>query len=313
MNAMTRRALPQLSGSTFITDGGLETTLIFHAGLDLRDFAAFVLLETDSGRRSLREYYLPYIETGRRRGVGVVLDTPTWRASSDWGARLGYSDEALAELNRRGVALIEQLRAETGNDPELVISGCLGPRGDGYRADLLMTADEAERYHGVQIETFADSAADMITGLTLTYANEAIGISRAAAAAGLPVVISFTVETDGRLPDGRPLAEAIEQVDAETPVGPAYYMINCAHPTHFAGLFASPGAWAERIRGIRANASSKSHAELDESETLDEGDPLDLADRYRSLAPQLPSLTIIGGCCGTDARHIDAICAAWPA
>jgi S-methylmethionine-dependent homocysteine/selenocysteine methylase len=309
---VSRRELPQLSGSTFITDGGLETTLIFHAGPDLPDFAAFVLLDTEGGRRSLREYYVPYIEIGRRRGVGVVLDTPMWRASADWGACLGYSDEALAELNRRGVALLEELRAEAANDQEVVISGCLGPRGDGYRADLLMSADEAERYHGVQIETFADSAADMITALTLTYPDEAIGITRAAAAAGLPVVISFTVETDGRLPDGRPLAEAIEQVDAETAVGPAYYMINCAHPTHFAGLFDSRGAWTERIRGIRANASSKSHAELDESETLDAGDPVDLAERYRGLAPRLPSLTIVGGCCGTDARHIDAICATWP-
>jgi homocysteine S-methyltransferase len=301
--------LPQLGGSTFITDGGLETTLTFHAGIDLPYFAAFVLLDTDGGRQSLREYYLPYNEIARRRDVGIVLDTPTWRASSDWGARLGYSGEALAGLNRRGVELLEELRAESGI--ELVISGCLGPRGDGYRADHLMSADEAESYHTAQISSFAGTAADMITALTLNYADEAVGIVRAAQAADLPVVISFTVETDGRLPDGRPLGEVIEHVDAETNTGAAYFMINCAHPTHFANIFDRPAPWVARIRGLRANASRLSHAELDDSETLDEGDPVDLAEQYRRLASRLHNLTIIGGCCGTDERHIDAICAAW--
>jgi S-methylmethionine-dependent homocysteine/selenocysteine methylase len=302
--------LPQLSSSTFITDGGRETSLIFHAGLDLPDFAAFVLLDTVEGRRSLREYYEPYVEIARTRGVGIVLDTPTWRASADWGDRLGYSSEALADVNRRGVALLEEVKAEA-EDVRLVISGCLGPRGDGYRADLLMTAGEAERYHGPHIATFASRAADMIPALTLTYGDEAVGIVRAAAAAEMPVVIAFTVETDGRLPDGRPLGEAIEQVDAETGEAAAYFMINCAHPTHFARLFDNPGGWVGRIRGLRANASSKSHAELDEAETLDEGNPAELAEQYRALAPQLPNLTVVGGCCGTDDRHIDAICAAW--
>ena len=306
-----RAQLPQLSGRTFVTDGGMETDLIFHAGLELPHFASFVLLENVRGTDTLRDYYLRYIELAREYGVGIVLDTPTWRANPDWGARLGYSPAALAEVNRRGVALLEELRASAGDEPALVISGCIGPQGDGYRADQLMTAAEAEQYHAVQIAAFADTAADMVSALTLTYANEAVGIVRGAEEAAIPSVISFTVETDGRLPSGQPLGEAIEQVDAETAGGAAYFMINCAHPTHFADVLEDGGPWVDRIRGLRANASAKSHAELDEAEELDEGDPLELARQYRDLSRHLPNLTVVGGCCGTDHRHIAAICSAW--
>ena len=306
-----RAQLPQLSGRTFVTDGGMETDLIFHAGLELPHFASFVLLENVRGTDTLRDYYLRYIELAREYGVGIVLDTPTWRANPDWGARLGYSSAALAEVNRRGVALLEELRASAGDEPALVISGCIGPQGDGYRADQLMTAAEAEQYHAVQIAAFADTAADMVSALTLTYANEAVGIVRGAEEAAIPSVISFTVETDGRLPSGQPLGEAIEQVDAETAGGAAYFMINCAHPTHFADVLEDGGPWVDRIRGLRANASAKSHAELDEAEELDEGDPLELARQYRDLSRHLPNLTVVGGCCGTDHRHIAAICSAW--
>ncbi len=306
-----RAQLPQLSGRTFVTDGGMETDLIFHAGLELPHFASFVLLENVRGTDTLRDYYLRYIELAREYGVGIVLDTPTWRANPDWGARLGYSPAALADVNRRGVALLEELRASAGDEPALVISGCIGPQGDGYRADQLMTAAEAEQYHAAQIAAFADTAADMVSALTLTYANEAVGIVRGAEEAAIPSVISFTVETDGRLPSGQPLGEAIEQVDAETAGGAAYFMINCAHPTHFADVLEDGGPWVDRIRGLRANASAKSHAELDEAEELDEGDPPELARQYRDLSRHLPNLTVVGGCCGTDHRHIAAICAAW--
>lgn len=304
---MHRGPLPQLSGEPFITDGGMETTLIFHVGLELPHFASFVLLEDERGRKILRDYYRPYVEIARERGVGIILDTPTWRANPDWGARLGLSPAALAELNRRGVALLEALRAEAG-ELSFVISGCLGPRGDGYRVEELMTAAEAEQYHLPQIATLAEAGADMIGALTLTYPAEATGIVRAAGAAAIPAVVSFTVETDGRLPSGQALPEAIEEVDAETAGAAAYFMVNCAHPTHFADVLEDAGPWADRIRGVRANASAKSHAELDEAEELDEGDPRELARNYRDLAARLRNLTVVGGCCGTDQRHVAAIC-----
>jgi S-methylmethionine-dependent homocysteine/selenocysteine methylase len=287
-----------------ITDGGMETTLIFKQGFDLPDFASFVLLDDPTGLDALRAYYRSYIDIAETRRVGIILDTPTWRANPDWGERLGYGTEALADVNRRAVALLEELRS-----PRVVISGCIGPRGDGYRVDAAMSTQDAEAYHAPQVETFAGTTADLVSALTLTYADEATGIVRAAAAREVPVVISFTVETDGRLPSGQALGEAIEQVDEETNEAAAYFMVNCAHPTHFADAL-EPGPWLERLQGVRANASKKSHAELDEADQLDEGDPAELADRYRELRDRLPALTVVGGCCGTDHRHVDAVCAA---
>jgi len=307
---MTDRAqLPQLSGETFITDGGMETTLIFNEGIALPDFASFILLEDPTGVDVLRAYYTSYLEIAAQHGVGIVLDTPTWRANPDWGDRLGYSAAELADVDRRGVALLEELRATADGVTHVIISGCIGPRGDGYRVDNEMTAEEAQRYHEPQVATFADTAADLVSALTLTYAGEAIGVARAAQNAGIPSVISFTVETDGRLPNGQSLREAIDEVDDQTHGAVAYFMINGAHPTHFAHVL-EDGDWRGRIRGLRANASEKSHAELDEAEELDSGDPAALARHYRDLQTRLPNLTVVGGCCGTDHRHVAEICTA---
>jgi homocysteine S-methyltransferase len=310
VSAAARSVLPQLAGQRFITDGGMETDLIFHDGIDLPDFAAFVLLDHERGRDALTRYYERYLEVARRHGVGVILDTPTWRASLDWGARLGYSPGQLAQIIRRGVALLRDLEARAGGEPAVVVSGCLGPRRDGHDANALMTADEAAEYHEFEVSILAEAGADLVTALTLSYAEEAVGIIRAGASADIPVVISFTVETDGRLASGQPLGAAIQQVDEATAGAAAYFMINCAHPTHFADALAGSPPWMSRVRGIRANASAKSHAEIDESDELDEGDPLELAASYRELTARLPRLSILGGCCGTDHRHIDAICAA---
>jgi len=285
----------------------METTLIFRDGLELPEFAAFVLLDDDAGVAALRGYYESYAQLASELEAGIVLDTPTWRASSDWGERLGYDEAGLADANRRGVALLRELRDRRGGDPQILISGCLGPRGDGYVVGETMDADEAERYHSPQAAVLADARVDLLTALTLTYAEEAVGIVRAAGRQDVPVVISFTVETDGRLPSGQALGDAIEQVDRETGGAAAYFMVNCAHPTHFAHVLDPDSPWVERIVGLRANASTKSHAELDASDELDDGDPDDLAERYRSLGDVLPRLAVVGGCCGTDERHIAAV------
>ena len=296
----------------FLTDGGLETTLIFHRGLDLPCFAAFDLLKHDAGRDELRAYFAPYLGLARDQGVGFVLDTATWRANPDWALQLGYSLDDLDAANRAAVALAEEIRAAgPANGAPIVINGVIGPRGDGYDPGELMSPDEAEGYHARQVATFADSAADMVTAVTMTHAEEAIGIARAARAHDMPAVISFTVETDGRLPDGQPLGAAIERVDAETGGSVAYFMINCAHPSHFADVLEDDGAWRERVRGLRANASAKSHAELDEAEELDEGDPVALGAEHGALRPRLGSVAVLGGCCGTDCRHVEAIARAW--
>lgn len=308
--AKYRRGLPLLKGGLFLSDGGMETTLIFHEGVALPHFAAFVLLSTADGRRRLLSYYARYLAIAQRHGTGFVLDTPTWRASSDWGIKLGYDDEALAEVNQNAVYMLTELRAEYERpQAPIVLNGAIGPRGDGYRLSR-MDANEAEDYHSPQIASFAVSDADMVSAYTLTSIDEAIGITRAAQSHGMPCAISFTVETDGRLPDNRTLQAAIETVDAATDGYPHYYMINCAHPSHFERSLHTHSAWTQRIAGIRANASMMSHAELDDSETLDAGDPVDLGQRYRTLTALLPRLRILGGCCGTDHRHIAAICEA---
>ncbi len=309
--AQYRNALPQLGGDLFLTDGGIETTLIFHDGLDLPDFAAYALLRRPEGEAALRKYFRAYAAIAQRFGVGLILESATWRASRDWAERLGHTPAELADLNRAAVRQLEGIRAEfqTARAP-MVISGCLGPRGDGYNPSSLMSAEAAEAYHAEQVRTFADSAADLVTAITLNYVEEAIGIVRAARNAGMPMVISFTVETDGRLPTKDTLQAAIERVDTATAAYPAYYMINCAHPTHFERALDPKEAWVQRLRGLRANASRQSHAELNESPTLDTGDPVELGREYAALKQRLPRLNVMGGCCGTDHRHVEQIATA---
>jgi S-methylmethionine-dependent homocysteine/selenocysteine methylase len=304
-----RNSLPQQTGKLFLTEGGLETTLVFHDGIDLPNFAAFDLLKTVEGVHRLEQHYRQYAAIATANKAGFVLESVTWRASSDWGELMGYSATALDDINKQSVEMLEVLREELETeDSPMVISGCVGPRGDGYNPDDFMTAEKAQAYHSAQIRSLSESVTDMVTAMTITYAEEAIGIVRAADEENIPVVISFTVETDGRLPSGQALKDAIEQVDAETGSAPAYYMINCAHPEHFEGTLIGDGSWLQRIQGIRANASNKSHAELDECETLDDGDPHELAQSYSDFSKNLKQLNVFGGCCGTDHRHVEAIC-----
>jgi S-methylmethionine-dependent homocysteine/selenocysteine methylase len=303
---VTATSLPQLDAPLFVTDGGLETCLVFHAGIDLPDFAAFPLVDSDEGRAALREYFEPYLELAEKQGVGIVLDTPTWRANPDWGARLGYDADRLAAVNRRAVEFTRDLAREHPSVP-VALDGVLGPRGDGYVVGAVMTPAQAADYHGFQIWALRDAGADMVTAVTMTYVDEAIGVADAARSAGLPVVVSFTVETDGRLPSGETLADAIGRVDGATDGFVAYFMINCAHPTHFASVLDDGGSWLDRVGGIRANASKMSHAELDEAEELDRGDPVELAAAYCDLRARLPELRVVGGCCGTDIEHVTAI------
>jgi S-methylmethionine-dependent homocysteine/selenocysteine methylase len=306
-----RKRLPQLSGGLFLTDGGLETTLIFHDGMELPYFAAFHLLRNAAGREALTRYFERYIAIARSEGRGFILESPTWRASSDWGDKLGYTHDEIAAANRESIRLMLDLRGqhETASTP-MVVSGCVGPRGDGYDPGEVMSAGEAEAYHAHQISAFAEAGADMVTAITMTNASEAVGVVGAAKKAGMPVAVSFTLETDGRLPTGQALADAIAEVDAATASATAYYMINCAHPLHFADTLAAGEVWTARIRGIRANASRRSHQELNEAPDLDAGDPIELGGQYRDLLRRHPQLNVLGGCCGTDHRHVESISSA---
>ncbi|WEX74736.1 homocysteine S-methyltransferase family protein [Sinorhizobium numidicum] len=302
-----RHRLPQLGGDIFLTDAGIETRSIFQDGLELPHFAAFHLLRDEKGAQALRDCYRRHAEIARKNGTGFILESATWRASRDWGDKLGYSAQTLDEANRKAIALLRELKAEfeTERSP-MIISGCIGPRRDGYDPGKVMSPEEAQAYHARQVGVFAESGVDLVTAITMTNTNEAIGVTRAAQAFGLPAVISFTVETDGRLPTGERLQDAIEAVDRAIGNGPEYFMINCAHPTQFKNVL-DGGAWVERLCGIRANASKCSHAELDAATVLDDGNPIELGLQYRDLRRCFGHIEVLGGCCGTDHRHTEQI------
>lgn len=303
---MTSTRLPNHRPGRFLTDGGIETDLIYRRGLDLPHFAAFPLLDTITGRAALRSYYTDYMDIAAVNDSALMLESPTWRANPDWGTVLGYPAPELARLNQAGITLMRDIQARHADDAtEVVISGSIGPRYDGYSTDACMQPEEAASYHRPQLQAFATADADMASAYTITHTGEAIGIVRAARSIGLPIAVSFTVETDGRLPSGVSLAEAITEVDAAA--APDYFLVNCAHPTHIRRALTTAGPWIERIFGIRANASRRSHAELDEANDLDDGDPGEFANAMVGLARMLPNLAIVGGCCGTDFRHVAAL------
>ena len=304
--------LPQLDGRLFLSDGGIETSLIFLEGIELPHFAAFDLLRDPTGRAVLHKYFARYAQIARDSKVGFILESPTWRSSPDWGAKLGYTKADLDVINRAAIKLMLELREEYAtSDSPMVVSGCVGPRGDGYDPGQVMTHEEAALYHTPQIASMAAAGAEMITAITMTNVPEAIGIARSAREVSLPSVIAFTVETDGKLPTGQSLGQAIGEVDAATDRSPAYYMINCAHPTHFADMLDAAErageSWVKRIRGLRANASKRSHQELNDSPDLDAGNPVELGQEYAELRRRHPQINVLGGCCGTDHRHLEQI------
>jgi S-methylmethionine-dependent homocysteine/selenocysteine methylase len=295
--------------STILTDGGLETELIFKHDIDLPHFASFPMFDKPKYQNIFRNYFREYLEVAKKNKTGFILESPTWRASPDWGFKLGYSAQEIAKVNERAVKLVQELKAEYEDDIDLVIiSGCIGPRSDGYLVGELMEPNEAKKFHLLQLKALKNAGAQIITAQTMTNSNEGLGIVLAAKENEIPVVISFTVELDGNLPTGESLESVINKIDEITDKYPAYYMINCAHPSHFIGQFENNGDWKLRIKGVRSNASCKSHAELNECTELDAGNAQDLANWHQKLKAHLPNLIVYGGCCGTDVSHIRSIC-----
>jgi S-methylmethionine-dependent homocysteine/selenocysteine methylase len=302
-----RNTLPQLAGDIFLTDAGVETDLIFNHGIEIREFAAHTLLPDPVGKQALIDYFRGFLLLAREHNTGYILDSVTWKAHMHWAEDLGASEQDLQEANKASIALISQLRDEfSSNAKPIVLNGVIGPQGDPYAPESEIAVHESEQYHAKQISWLAETNVDMVTALTFTQSDEASGLVLAAHSVGLPVVVSFTVETDGRLPTGQPLGEAIETVDHATDGAAAYFMVNCAHPDHFSHIL-DDTAWACRIRGIRCNASRKSHTELDESEAIDAGDPVELSHQYVAIRAKLPWLNVFGGCCGSDLRHVTQI------
>jgi S-methylmethionine-dependent homocysteine/selenocysteine methylase len=286
----------------WVTDGGLETDLTFLRGIDLPEFAAFPLVQDTAGTAVLESYYADYAAIARTAGAGLVLETPTWRANPDWGAKLGYEAAALDQVNKQAIDLVRRVAAAS-EVPRVMVSGAIGPRGDGYVA-AGHRSEEAAHYHELQLRSFAEAGVDVAHAMTLSEPAEAVGIVQAARSVGVMIGISFTVETDGRLPDGTPLGRAVELVDDQA--APDWYGVNCAHPTHVLPAL-DGGEWQSRLRGFRPNASTLTHAELDVMEVLDKGDQELLGSTTAQLLLGVPSITTLGGCCGTDASHVAAL------
>jgi homocysteine S-methyltransferase len=283
---------------------GLETDLIFNQNWDLPGgLASFPLAMSEPGRSRLSQYYDDQVALARNNGLGAILDSVTWMANADRAGPLGYDAAALAHANAEAVELVRAARERAGSLPVLV-NGQVGPRGDAYQPGAKGIAD-AQVYHARQIGELVGAGVDMITAYTLGSAEEATGIALAAKTAGVPVMISFTVETDGRLPDGTKLGDAVEATETHTGGTVLGYCINCAHPDHFKPAL-DGGAWMKRLIGLIPNASRRSHAELDEATELDDGDPAELAAQLGALHDSLPQIAIFGGCCGTDMRHLKA-------
>jgi S-methylmethionine-dependent homocysteine/selenocysteine methylase len=283
MNANAKRPLPHIDGRTYLTDGGFETTLIFHDGWNLPIGEAFVLLESEIGRKAIRDYFDRYLPMAVKHGTGFILESPTWRANPDWAAKAGYNRYRLAELNRAGIALMREVRTkyETPRTP-IIISGNIGPRGDGYDPGALMSVSEATAYHAWQISIFREENVDCVSAFTMTNVKEAIGVTLAAKQVAVPCVISFTLETDGRLPTGETLGEAITAVDRASGAAPAYFMINCA-PAHWRPAQAGSSACAPSARIPRAKAMPSSTIRLSSTPAI-----------RRSLASNMPR------CCGAS-------------
>jgi len=300
----------------WVTDGGLETDLLYHHGVDLPGFAAYPLLDTLDGRALLTDYYSGYARIARHAGAVLLLETPTWRANPDWVASLGGSPDDVRRINLESVVFLAGLGESllsAGTLPSRAmddyssfeVRGMIGPRGDGYAPGQVTSADEFATYHCAQVAAFAEGGAPRVTAYTLTTVAEALGVVHAARAHNVDVSVSFTVETDGRLPDGTPLADAVESLWQHGP--PDGLLVNCAHPTHIAEALRDDDSWALRVTGLRVNASSQSHAELDTADVLDEGDLAELVATHEQLLARLPNVDVVGGCCGTDVRHVAAL------
>ncbi len=291
----------------YLTDGGLETVLLFHEGFDLPEFAAFPLLDDVQGRKALERYFDGFLSVAQAQNTGYILDTPTWRASHGWGKKIGWTAADVDRINRDAVTFarpIAQRWCDKG--VPVVINGAIGPHGDGYVVDNALSSEAAQEYHARQIGVFAEAGVDTVSAITLNYVEEAIGVALAAKAQDVPLVLSFTVETDGRLPSGQSVRDAIAQVDAASDASPIYYMINCAHPDHYADILVGAD-WTTRLGGLRSNASRMSHEELDNAEELDDGDPAEFGQLHHAMLQGLTGIKVLGGCCGTDHRHVGAV------
>jgi S-methylmethionine-dependent homocysteine/selenocysteine methylase len=299
---------PQREGIYFLTEGGQETEIQYRYGHDLPEFAMYPLLENTKAKSDLKAMYSQVFDVAAEHGFAVMISGLDYRGSPDWGKKLGYSRQGLADALEQSIVFLREVaQPYIGQISAILIGGQVGPRGDAYSLNRSITAQESEDYHGFQLEVLKRMEVDFVWGATFNGIPEALGLARAAARMALPLTISFTLDSNHRLKSGPSLKEAIEAVDAEAgDAKPAFYGINCSHPIEFEPAL-EPGDWVQRIRSLRPNASAKDKGELCSIGHLEEGDPADLGRRIGTLSERYPHIDIFGGCCGTWARHLGEI------
>jgi len=292
----------------FLTEGGIETEIIYKHGFELPEFAMFTLLENPRAVGVMRDMFRRQLDVAAEFAMSVLLTGLDYRASPDWGARLGYSQHGLAEINIRAIEFLREIASEYHEQiPRILIGGIIGPRGDAYQLNKTITSVEAEDYHAVQLATLKAAKVDFACALTFNNTPEAIGVARAATTIGVPLTVSLTVNSNGRLKSGPTVAEAVKSIDAEAgKSAPAFYMLNCSHPVEFEPAL-TEGAWLERLRGFRPNASKMEKIALCKLGHLEEGNPVELGRLMGDLARRIPHMDIWGGCCGTGETHLREI------
>lgn len=307
---MRNRFPAQKAGTIYLTEGGQETEVMYRHGFELPEFAMFPLLDNPAALNVMREMYQRYLDVAARHGCVALMGGLDYRASPDWGRKIGLSDQQLADYQQRAIAFLRDVAAPyVGQLPGVMFVGCIGPRGDAYSLNQTMTEEEAEEYHSFQLAGLKAAGVDLAMAMTFNNVPEAVGIARAAARADLPLEISFTLDSNHRLKSGPSLKSAIETVDFLAGEDrPDFYGINCSHPLEFSPAL-EPGTWTRRIRSLRPNAAMMDKQSLCALGHLEEGDPVSLGSLMGMLARGHPHVDMWGGCCGTWDKHLEHIAA----
>lgn len=304
---MTHDFPPRLDDRIYITEGGIETEILYKWGFELPEFSMYPLLDNADAMKTIHAMFDRVFAAAAAHDAGIVLAGLDYRASPDWAEKIGYSRDQLDAFIHRNIAFLKGRReAHADRVRDVYIAATCGPRGDAYGTGGTITEDEAEAYHAFQIAASKAAGADLVIGITFNNIPESIGFVRAAQDVGIPVGISLTLTPEGVMRSGPSLQQAVEEIDAATDGAAAWFGTNCAHPVEFEPAL-NGGAWTDRLRYVRPNASKMDKIALCKLGHLEDGDPEELGGQMADLKRRFPQADILGGCCGTDERHLGEI------
>ena len=306
---MASEFLPRVDGTYYLTEGGIETEIMYKYGFELPHFAMFPLLDNPEALTAMKGIWQRSLRAAADNGFNAIMNGVDYRASPDWGALLGYTPDGLASMQMRAIDFLRDVARDFEQDIDtIIISGTIGPRGDAYSRNETITADVAEEYHSVQLATLKKAGVDMAWAMTFNNIPEAVGTIRAAENTGIPIAMGLSLDSSSRLNSGPSMAEAVPEIDAQTNSAAAFFGLNCSHPLEFEPAL-DGGEWMKRLRSIRPNASPMDKIALCKIGHLEDGDPDELAQQMLDVARRMPHMDIFGGCCGTDERHLSKIAA----